>query len=131
MKSGSYIAATVLLAYVGFEAYAIKKVSHKIEPDYIHALLVNAKFATEQCNSDALELSERFDRTLERVSAAYKAKLLDTQPGQNSETINSLLDEKKVKARELISDEIELLGCDTTEMKAHFQRYRIYANKTR
>jgi len=53
MKTGPVIVGAVLALYLGFEAYTIKRAGQRIKPDYIHNMLVEARTATERCDSEA------------------------------------------------------------------------------
>lgn len=131
MNKGSIFAAVVLTLYIGVEAYAIRKVSHRIEPDYIHATLIRAQSAAELCQSDALEYTTRFAATLSRVTASHRQKLSDNNPELSLADIDDQLYKEVIDARAEISETIASLGCTDAQLKAHFQRYRIYAKKTR
>ncbi len=131
MNKGSLIAVVILALYIGVEAYAIRKVSHRIEPGYIHALLIRAQHATQACESEALALAPRFAQTLLRVSASYRQELAETNPELSPEDIDNRLAREIADANTEISQTIASVGCEDAEIKAHFQRYRIYAKKTR
>lgn len=131
MNKGAIFAAVILALYIGVEAYAIRKVSHRIEPGYIHAMLVKAQSATEQCNSEALDYAPRFSQTLSRVTASYRQALADADPKLTSTDIDLQLNEEILNAQAAVTNAITSLGCADPELKAHFQRYRIYAKKTR
>lgn len=130
MKSGTLIAIVVLAAYVGLEAYTIRHASQRMKPSYIHNLLVEAKEAAELCTSPVLELEDRFTRTLERATDSYREALTE-EASESEQSIEQQLTEKTAAARTKVAQEVELKGCSHPDIKAHFQRYRIYAKKTR
>ena len=131
MTKGTLFAALILAAYLAFEAYAIGKVSHRTEPAYIYNLLVEAQTATELCQSDALQLQARFAQTLERVSDGYQQDMEENDPTLSPADIAQQLAQQSTDAQSRVTESITANGCDNAEAKAHFQRYRIYAGKTR
>jgi len=131
MKNGTLVAVIILAAYIGFEAYAIKKVSHRTEPGYIYQLLVEADAATRLCEHSALAMQPRFTRTLARVSENHKQELAADNPELSAQQISARLQQQIALADQSLKQAISADGCDTAEMKAHFQRYRIYAGKSR
>jgi len=131
LRLGPALACAALLAYVGFEAYAINKVSHRTKPDYIYPMLARAGVATELCQSDALALSERFEKTLGRVAASYRNEIISATQSITPQQANEELAQVLTDAQLAITETFNTHGCDSAQMKAHFQRYRIYARKTR
>ncbi len=131
MTKGTFLAVLFLAAYLGFEAYAIRKASHRTEPAYIYNLLVEAQTATQLCQSEALQLQARFERTIARVIDRYQQDLQEADPALTLDGLSEILAQRSAAARSRVTDSINATGCDTTEAKAHFQRYRIYAGKTR
>jgi hypothetical protein len=131
MKSGTLIAALVVAAYIGFEAYAIKKASHRTEPAYIYQLMIDANAATQLCKHSALAQQPRFTRTLARVSDSYAQDLSESNPELSVAQIIEKLQQQVALADQSLKRKVSIHGCDSPEMKAHFQRYRIYAGKSR
>lgn len=131
MTKGTFLAVLFLAAYLGFEAYAIRKASHRTEPAYIYNLLVEAQTATQLCQSDALQLQARFERTIARVGDSYQQDLQKADPALTLDDLSKKLVQHSAAAKSRVTESINTAGCDTPEAKAHFQRYRIYAGKTR
>ena len=131
MKSGTLIAIVALGGYIGFEAYAIRKAGHRVEPDYIYQLLIEARAAATICDHSVLELQPRFDRTLARVTDSYIKKLEDESGAASGQDFYGQLEQQSVAAQQLLEKTVAEKGCSDPELKAHFQRYRIYARKSR
>lgn len=128
---GTVIAALVVLVYVGFEGYAIHKVRDRTKPDYIHNVLIQAKTATEACNSDRLIYRERFERTLARVENNYREMLRETDPEATEAIISQQLVSQTAKSVAEAENELIVMNCNSQTIKNHFQRYRLYARKSR
>lgn len=131
MKFGPVIAVVILGGYVGLEAYTIRAASHRMEPAYIHNMLIEAKVATEMCESSALELAPRFTRTLQRATSSYQKELSESDSNLSEPDIEQQLAEQIAAAQTKVAEEVETKSCSHADIKAHFQRYRIYAKKTR
>ncbi|MFK8080812.1 MAG: hypothetical protein AB8B97_11055 [Granulosicoccus sp.] len=131
MKSGTLIAIIILSGYVALEAYTIRKASQRMEPAYIHNLLVEAKAATELCNSTALELESRFARTLQRATDSYAKDLLENNSDLSAKAVEEQIEQQTVAARLTATEAVNTDGCSHPDSKAQFQRYRIYARKSR
>lgn len=131
MNTGTILAVMVVVAYLGFEAVAAYKASHRMEPAYIHNLLVETHNAVEICNSDVSALRERFERTLSRATNAFERSLLDITPNAKPEEIVSQIIEQRSQAQSRVTQSLAEAGCDSRQMKDHLIRYRIYANKSR
>ena len=131
MTRGTLFAVLFLAAYLAFEAYAIRKASHRTEPAYIYKLLIEARTATQLCQSDALQLQTRFARTLERVSGSYQRDIEENNRNLSPSDVDQQLAQLSAEAQNRITESITANGCENAEAKAHFQRYRIYAGKTR
>ncbi|MFK7994116.1 MAG: hypothetical protein AB8B87_08250 [Granulosicoccus sp.] len=131
MKSGTLIAVLILTGYVALEAYTIRKASHRMEPAYIHNMLIEAKVATELCKAKALELKPRFDKTLHRVTESYQTELRANDPDLTDNELSQQLALQVAAANERVTQAVNAAGCLNTQITAHFQRYRIYAKKTR
>lgn len=131
MNSGTIIAIIVLAAYAGLEAYAFKQASHRMEPAYIHNLLLRADAATQLCDEIDQNLRGRFDKTLARVTYNYREELTQENPDENINAIDQLISNKVKAARKSIEEELAQKDCSSPEMQKHFRRYEIYAKKTR
>ena len=131
MKSGTLIAVVVLGGYIGLEAFTIRQASYRTEPDYIYQLLIEAEAAALLCNHSVLELQPRFKRTLARVTDSYMQKLTEDRGETSQEELSRLLEQQSLSARQSLEKTVAEKGCSDPELKAHFQRYRIYAKKTR
>ena len=130
MSRGTLLAIVFIAAYAGFEAYAIGKVSHRMEPGYIHTMLLEAQLATRACNGAALELESRFLETLTRVEEKYRRAMAETDPQLSEPMLNNKLSIKRQSAEDRVSAQVETLGCDDAQIRAHFQRFRIYARRS-
>ena len=131
MKSGTLIAVVVLGGYIGLEAFTIRQASYRTEPDYIYQLLIEAEAAALLCNHSVLELQPRFERTLARVTDRYMQKLNENRSETSLEELSGQLEQQSLVARQSLEKTVAEKGCSDPELKAHFQRYRIYAKKTR
>ncbi|MFK8079258.1 MAG: hypothetical protein AB8B97_03155 [Granulosicoccus sp.] len=131
MKSGTIFAILILGSYAGLEAYTIRKASDRMEPAYIHKLLVEAKVATELCKSSALELEDRFARTLQRATESYRKDLRANDSAVSEQAISQQIDQQVDSASVAATEAVNAQGCSHPDSKAQFQRYRIYAKKTR
>jgi len=131
MTKGTLLAALFLAAYLGFEAYAIRKVSHRTEPAYIHNLMLEAQAAVQLCQFEVQPLETRFAKTLERVDLNYQRDIEEDNPDLSATAIVQQLAQQSTEAKHRVSESINTTGCDSAEAKAHLQRYRIYARRTR
>lgn len=131
MKAGTVFAILVLAGYLGMEAYAFRKVSHRMEPAYIHDLLVKARVATDACNSANADLQVRFRKTYQRVTERYRVTLTDENPDSDKATIDQLITEKTAASVNAVEQQMAKLNCSDIEMQNHARRYEIYARKTR
>ena len=131
MKSGTLIAVVVLGGYIGLEAFTIRQASYRTEPDYIYQLLIEAEAAALLCDHSVLELQPRFERTLARVTDSYMQKLSEDRGETSPEELSGQLEQQSLSARQSLEKTVAEKGCSDPELKAHFQRYRIYAKKTR
>lgn len=130
-NKGTILAVLLVLGYVGLEGYAVKKVSYRTKPDYIHDVLIQAKTVTEACNSDRLEYRDRFEKTLTRVVNSYRSMLADANPKATDSDISQQLADRTVQSVTEAESELSGMDCNHQTMKDHFQRYRLYARKTR
>ena len=131
MSRGSLIAVVVVLAYVGFEAYAVHKVSYRMEPAYIHNMLIEARQAMRLCRDGGGELEDRFDSTLSRVSQQYREQIAEERPKLDSAGIERVVSARTRAASDAIDALQSAKGCTHQEMKNHFKRYEIYASRSR
>lgn len=131
MKTGTLIAIVVLGGYLGLEAYTIRAASKRMEPAYIHNLLVEARQATEICESSALELQARFTRTFQRAATSYEKDWAENATDSSAQIFEQQLAEQIALAQKKVTEDIDAKGCSHPDIKAHFQRYRIYAKKSR
>ncbi len=131
MNKGTVLAVTIVAAYMGVEIFAFQKVSHRTKPTYIHNLLIETRTAASICNSDVAALSDRFDRTLARVSKKLKEEIQDNNPGSSSADIDLQIAGQRQIAQQGIRESLASAGCASQEMKDHLVRYRIYAKKSR
>lgn len=131
MNTGTILAIVVLLAYLGFEAVAFYKVSHRMEPAYIHNLLVETKAAVDICNTDVSALHERFERTLSRATNTLKKNLAENIADANSQDIENQIIEHISQAQGRARQSLATTGCESQQMKDYAAKYRIYAKKSR
>ena len=131
MKKGTIIATVILAGYVGLETYTIRQASDRMEPAYIHNLLIEAMAASQICQSSALELEERFTRTLQRTTSSYQVELSKAVPQSTEAAIEQQLTQRVASSKSKVAEEVNTKGCSHPDIKAHFQRYRIYAKKSR
>lgn len=131
INKGTAFAILVVMGYVGFEGYAIYQVKDRTKPDYIYGLLIQAKIATEACDSERLVFREKFEKTLERVTGNFRRQLEDANPDAAPTEINQLMAAFVVKSESATKKELSSMSCDSQTMKNHFQRYRLYARKSR
>lgn len=131
MTSGTAIALAVLTAYIGFEAYAIRKASHRTEPAYIYNMLAESRTAAALCNFGDPELLERFDRTLSKVKQQYRDDLADKNPEFDAAAIDEVIAETSALAENQVKQFYQQNDCLHETMTAHNQRIKIYARRSR
>lgn len=130
-NKGAVLAVLVVCGYVGLEGYAIHQISHKTKPDFIYDTLIQAKTITEACNSDRLEYRNRFEKTLLRVENNYGVMLADADPEATDADIRQQIAAATLMSVATAENKLSSTDCDHQMMKNHFQRYRLYARKSR
>jgi hypothetical protein len=130
VNSGTALAILALVAYIGFEAYAIRKAAPRTEPAFIHNLMVEAKTAAEHCNFGTPKLHSEFDQTLNRVRKKYSDELESKSTEDSQRSAEQRISEDISAATMRVKEFLAAHGCDHQDVKNHFQRYRIYAGKS-
>lgn len=130
-NSGTTIAIAVVLLYVGFELFAVHRVHYRTEPEYLHNMLVSARTVTKECEFDVSTLEARFDQTLQRVITRYQNKLKASNADLNDTEIERLIAEQTLQSEDAMKTVVQQKGCSDKEIKAHLQRFGIYARKSR
>ncbi len=130
MNIGTILAIVVLAGYVGLEAFTIRSASERMKPAYIHPLLIEAKTASDICYSSALVLEERFNKTLQRTSNSHREAMSEAAPTLSAGDIDQQLAQLIAASEKKVTEEVTAKGCLHPDIKAHFQRYRIYAKKS-
>lgn len=136
-RSGLLLAILIVLAYVGFEGFAIHKASHRTKPGFIHTMMVQARTAVERCDPTDANSGVRgaFNRTLERVEGKLRQSLAEEQPEKTPDEIEQQIARRVQDAQasigELLNGDNARDGCDTPALRKHLKRYHIYASKGR
>ena len=129
MKSGPVLAVLVVIGYVGFEAYAVYKVSYRTEPTYLHNMLVKAKTVVQACAADTDRDVEGFERTLARVTQKFKLEIAAQSPHGDGNAIDEAIATKAAASQRAAEVEVAKLGCEHLEIRNHMKRFDIYASK--
>lgn len=129
IQRGTAAVVVVLLAYVGMEAFAIRKASYRTEPAYIHNMLIEARTATDACNIDVTALRGGFSRTLGRVTERYRRDLAERYPEEDARAIAQRIAEQVSSAQSAVATFLADKDCTDQEIKNHLQRYKIYARR--
>ncbi|MFK7966262.1 MAG: hypothetical protein AB8C46_20045 [Burkholderiaceae bacterium] len=129
MKSGTTLAVLFVIGYVGFEAYAVHKVSYRTEPTYLHNMLIQAKTVVQSCAADTNRDVEGFERSLARVTQKFKLEIAEQSPSRDSSEIDQVIASKAAASQSAAEDEVARLGCKHIEIRNHMKRFDIYASK--
>ncbi|MBX2881664.1 MAG: hypothetical protein KTR32_17085 [Granulosicoccus sp.] len=127
MKAGTLLAVLAITAYLGFEAYAIKKASHRTKPSYIYNVLAESHAAARLCQFGDETLRRKFDSTMARVKIQFNDDLLEQL---SAEDANRRIAEVTEKASARVQSLAESDDCSSQVMKDYFQRFRIYARRS-
>ena len=131
MNGGTLLACLIVAAFLAAEVFAFVKAGHRTEPRYIHNLLIETRTAVEFCDSDVSELKERFDQTLDRVTAKLQNQLEQENTSLTPVDVAQIIDQRVRLTQSQLRDSLSAEGCASQSMKNHRVRYRIYAKKSR
>jgi hypothetical protein len=129
MRAGTWAAGIFVLAYVGFEGYAVTKGRYRMQPDYIYPHLVAAKVAAERCGPvpDVQEIG--FDATLDRVRGRMARRLAGGDPPLDSLAVAEALDALRRTGEAEADSVLGVEGCDGAGARGLLRRHEIYSTK--
>ncbi len=130
MNIGTILAIIVLVGYLGLQAFTFQQANEREKPAFIYPLLLEAKTASNICYSSALELEERFSKTLQQTTQGYRETLSEAAPTLSEAAIDQQLAQEIAAAEKKATEEVLDKGCLHPDIEAHFQRYRTYAQKS-
>ena len=128
MKPGTFLIILILLAYFGFEIFAISRVSYRMEPMYIFERFVAADRAMTRCGQPGSAMRSNFARNRASVRQRAKRELLKQNPAETAETIDRQLSEVIQSQETEVNALIDKLGCDDIEI---FKLIKGYENRAR
>ena len=128
MNKGVIFAVVLLIAYVGFETYAVSRVGYRMEPLYIFERFVEADRAVSVCGEPPAAMREKFARNRRSVRWRAEQELLEQNPGEAGDKIEGLLAERVLSIESGVDKLIAERGCDDLEI---FKLSKGYENRAR
>ena len=127
MNKGTILAIIVLAGYIGFEVYAINKVSYRMEGLYIFDQYVSAQRAFSVCNKPEGKKYEKFLRNLAAVRRRALKELAEEQPEVSADEIQHLAALRETENQNKVDTIINAKGCEDKEVWTLLKRFEIYA----
>lgn len=124
MKPGALFFLLFVVAYMGFELYAIEKTRYRMEPEFIYLDHVRSEHAATLCNKDVSEWSKRFAPNFDYAKARAEAVVATSEA-----TPASHLAALAVAARQDVERIIEEKGCNDTDAWRMLRRYELLAKR--
>jgi hypothetical protein len=129
MRTGPVIAVLVLAGYVGFEAWAVKRSGHLIEPANIFDQYIAIDQAAGRCGAPDEKQRKDFERNLAAVTRRARADLAESNATEPADLLDQRLRERADARRAGVDAVIDNQGCESKEIwklvKLHEQRARL------
>jgi hypothetical protein len=127
MSKGTLVALLVVLAYVGFEGYAIHKLGYRMEGPYIHDHFVSAYRALNACGTAEDGQREKFLRNLASIRERASRELAEKQPEASREEVDRMLSTRATIREQEVDALVNAGGCTDKEVWKLLKRFEIYA----
>jgi hypothetical protein len=129
MKKSVFPFFLIVAAYIGFEAYALKKTAYRVEPLYLYGLFVGAGRAAERCAEPSSDQRRQFARNLDARVVRTNRALRKDEPGlsddQAFERLAAVRDEREREVDALVAQR----GCNDPGVKAWLKRYEFRSTR--
>lgn len=124
MKPGALFFLLFVVAYMGFELYAIEKTRYRMEPEFIYLDHVRSEHAASLCNKDVSEWRERFAQNFDYARGRAEAVLATSEatPASNLAALT-------VAAKQDVERIIDEKGCKDTQVWRMLRRYELLAKR--
>ena len=126
MKSGTPIFILIVIAYVGFEVWAVSKSSYRLERDFIYGQHVGAAYAVSVCSIDKSENGARFERNVAYAKQRARDPLLETS---SEDEVAAALAKVEADARAEVDAIVAEKGCDDIEVWKLSRRFDLLARQ--
>ncbi|MEM1080376.1 MAG: hypothetical protein AAGH65_02230 [Pseudomonadota bacterium] len=128
MNAGTVLFLLIVVAYLGFEVWAVSKVGYRMEPVYIFERFVAVDRAMTRCGQPDAAMKTDFDRNRASVRQRAERELAeqggDTNPAMIHQTLTDALRAQEAEVDALI----DAVGCDDIEL---FKLMKGYENRAR
>ncbi|MEL7297277.1 MAG: hypothetical protein AAGJ86_06420 [Pseudomonadota bacterium] len=124
MKPGALFFLIFIVAYMGFELYAVEKTRYRMEPEFIYLDHVRSEKAAALCNKDVSEWRERFAQNF-----AYAKGRAEAVVASSEATPAPDLAALTVAAKQDVARIIDEKGCKDTEVWRMLRRYELLAKR--
>ena len=127
MKSGALLFVLFFGAFVGFELYAAKRNSYRMEPEFIFGLHVGAARAVTACDADKSSRRQRFERNFLYARDRALAELAESASATTD--VDAQLAEQITAVQTDVDALLAEHGCDHIEAWKLLKRYDMLARQ--
>ncbi|MEM7762530.1 MAG: hypothetical protein AAF290_00495 [Pseudomonadota bacterium] len=124
MKPGALFFLIFVVAYMGFELYAVEKTRYRMEPEFIYLDHVRSEEAATLCDKDVSQWQDRFAQNFAYAKGRAEAVVASSEATSAPELAALAVDAKQDVAR-IIGEK----GCKDTEVWRMLRRYELLAKR--
>ncbi|MFK8016711.1 MAG: hypothetical protein AB8G17_14855 [Gammaproteobacteria bacterium] len=111
MNAGSIAAIVVVVGYIGFEVYAVKRSGFRMEPGYILGQFASAARGAELCATPNADQQERFARNYATTRWRAERALAAQNPTHSTAQINTEISAQIAEYYATVDTLVETNGC--------------------
>lgn len=129
MKTGGWLFALIVGAYVLFEVTLLHKLGYRMEVDHILHQMVSAEHAVRRCAEASDSQTRKYEKRLATLKTRAKREAKENNPGMKSAETDVFLNRQITEIQTSVDAVISRQGCDGPDVDLMVRQFRIYAGK--
>jgi hypothetical protein len=128
INAGAIIAGAVVIGYLGFEIYSLKRLGYRTEPLFIYDRFVEARYGALACGDIDESRLAKFDQNLSSVERRALRDLREVNAQAGERQIAAMLASRRADVEADTAALIAREGCDSIEA---FKLNKSFENRAR